>query len=81
MSRPWFVWLSAFSFMIYALHAPLVAYLIDPVFHLVNNLPGYRMLTFVFLPLSVIALAIGTGAMLRRFIPGFYSILTGGRGL
>jgi fucose 4-O-acetylase-like acetyltransferase len=81
MSRPWFVWLAGFSFMIYALHAPLVAYLIDPLFALLNNIPGYRMISFVILPLFVIALSVSTGALLRRVTPRFYSILTGGRGM
>jgi hypothetical protein len=38
------------------------------------------MLTFIFLPLAVIVLSIGTGALLRTFTPKLYSILTGGRG-
>ncbi|MEI6435949.1 MAG: acyltransferase, partial [Bacteroidota bacterium] len=81
MKRPWFVWLSAFSFIIYAFHTPLIAYSIDAVFSLVNHLPGYRIFTFAFLPLIVIAAAVGIGAFLRRVAPGFYGILTGGRGL
>lgn len=81
MEKPWFVWLSAFSFMIYALHAPLVAFLIDPFFSLTGYISGYRLITFVILPLLVISFAVLTGAVLRKLIPGFYSILTGGRGL
>jgi hypothetical protein len=41
---------------------------------------GYRMFTFIFLPLTIIGLSVGLGALLRRFVPGFYGILTGGRG-
>lgn len=81
MGRPWFVWLSAFSFMIYALHAPLIAYLIDPFFALVDHLPGYRMISFIVLPVLVITLSVSLGALLRKLVPGFYGILTGGRGL
>ncbi len=80
MERSWFVWLTAFSFMIYAMHAPLIAYAIDAVFPLVNHLPGYRLLTFLLLPLAIIAIIVGASTVLRRFVPRVYGILTGGRG-
>lgn len=81
MARPWFTWLSAFAFMIYALHAPLVAYFIDASIDALQPLPGARMLAFILLPLAVIALCVATGAALRRVAPGLYGLLTGGRGL
>jgi len=81
MARPWFVWLSAFSFMIYALHAPLVAYLIDPAIAALQPMPSARLLAFILLPLAVIALCVATGAALRRVTPGLYGLLTGGRGM
>jgi len=81
MARPWFAWISAFSFMIYAMHAPLVAYATDVVFSFVHQLPLYRILTFAFLPMVIIALCIGTGTLLRKAVPKVYSLLTGGRGL
>ena len=81
MARPWFVWLSAFSFMIYALHAPLVAYLIDPAIAVLQPMPSARLFAFILLPLAVIALCVATGAALRRVTPGFYGLLTGGRGM
>ena len=80
MNRKWFVWLSAFSFMIYVVHAPLVAYATEAVFGMVNHFPNYRMLTYIFLPLAVIALSVSLGALLRKFLPGVYGLLTGGRG-
>jgi fucose 4-O-acetylase-like acetyltransferase len=81
MNKGWFVWLSAFAFMIYALHAPVVAYLINPALTLLNPLPGSQILAFVFLPITIISFAIITGALLRRISPSVYSLLTGGRGL
>ena len=81
MARPWFAWLSAFSFMIFALHAPLVAYLIDPTIEALQPVPAARLLAFILLPLAVIALCVATGAALRRATPGFYGLLTGGRGM
>jgi len=81
MNRKWFAWLSAFAFIIYAMHAPLVAYLINPILALLGPLPGTHILAFILLPLSVIALSISTGALLRRISPKVYGLLTGGRGL
>jgi fucose 4-O-acetylase-like acetyltransferase len=81
MNKRWFVWLSTFAFMIYAMHAPMVAYLINPALALLNPLPGTHLLAFIFLPLAMILVIIGIGALLRKFLPGVYSLLTGGRGL
>lgn len=81
MQQKWFVWLSAFSFMIYAMHAPFVAYATEAVFSVVTNLPFYRLLTFIILPLIIIALIVAFSALFRRSFPGLYGILTGGRGM
>lgn len=81
MDKSWFVWLSAFSFMIYVLHAPLVVYATKAIFMQINNWYAYRMLTFILLPLLLIALAVITGALLRKLLPNVYSFVTGGRGL
>lgn len=80
MKKPWFVWLSAFSFIIYAFHAPLVAYATKGILAAFPHVYGFRMLTFIFLPLGIIALSVGLGALLRRFVPKTYGLLTGGRG-
>jgi fucose 4-O-acetylase-like acetyltransferase len=81
MSKRWFVWLSAFSFIIYAVHAPLVVFAIEGVFRYVNHLPYYRILTFIILPSILILGSVLFGTMLRKFSPKAYSVLTGGRGL
>lgn len=81
MGKSWFGWLSAFSFMIYVMHAPLVVYATQAVFLHTRDWVGYRMLTFILLPLCLIALSVTAGALLRKFLPKLYSFLTGGRGL
>lgn len=81
MARKWFAWLAAFSFMIYAVHAPLVVYATRFVFLQISDWYGYRMITFILLPLFLIALSVLLGALLRRFFPAAYSFVTGGRGL
>jgi len=80
MARAWFVWLCAFSFIIYVAHAPLVALCIDPVIDLFRPSPNARMWAFLTLPGIMLAFCVGIGWILRRFLPQAYSLLTGGRG-
>jgi fucose 4-O-acetylase-like acetyltransferase len=80
MNKKWFVWLSAFSFIIYALHAPLVAYAINAIFPLVQHIYGYRLITYIFLPVALLIFCIGTGELIRTISPKLYALLTGGRG-
>ena len=63
------------------MHAPVVAYLINPTLELLDPYMGTHILAFIFLPVGIILIAIGTGALLRKTLPGVYSLLTGGRGL
>lgn len=81
MKNPRLVWLSNFSFIIYALHAPLIAILINGMFHMLNFIPGYRIISFVLLPILIIAGCVGLGLLLRWISPKTFSLLTGGRGL
>jgi fucose 4-O-acetylase-like acetyltransferase len=81
MKRRWFVWVSAFAFMIYAMHTPLIAYSIDIVMGWVQPFPLSRLVVFIGLPLTILALCVATGALLRKIVPKLYSLLTGGRGL
>ena len=81
MARPWFIWLSAFSFMIYVVHAPMVAVLIDPMLRALSALPDPHLATFILLPLALIATAVLLGVVLRTLAPTLYGWLTGGRGL
>jgi fucose 4-O-acetylase-like acetyltransferase len=81
MDRSWFVWLSAFAFFIYAIHAPLVDCLISPSVRVLDSLPGTQLLAFFLMPVVIIIFSIVTGALLRRISPSVYSLLTGGRGL
>ena len=80
MARRWFVFISSFSFIIYAFHAPLIIYATKALFPLMNHIYGYRLLIFTILPILIIAFSIGAGITLRKYLPRFYSLLTGGRG-
>lgn len=81
MARPWFVWVSAFSFFIYATHAPMVAVLINPTLRALDHWPDPHLATYLLLPMGLIAVAVLLGAALRSVSPRVYGWLTGGRGM
>lgn len=81
MSRPWFVWLSAFSFIIYALHVPLINYTHQLLLPLTSSWWLGRLADYTLLPLLIILFCIFVGAALRAAFPRAYALLTGGRGL
>jgi hypothetical protein len=81
MSKQWFVWISSFSFMIYALHVPSVNYCTLLIFRNINNVPEYRLLTYCFLPLLIVGGCIIVGWTIRKLMQPVYSLATGGRAL
>lgn len=80
MRKKWFMWLCAFSFIIFALHVPLVHYATRLAFIFWNNVPNYRLITYLSIPFVVICICILVGAALRRLFPKVYRLATGGRG-
>ena len=80
MRRHWFVWISAFSFFIFGLHAPLVVYLTRLSFIYFSDIPNYRLLTYLLIPTLVFGFCLLMGALVRKVLPRFYSWATGGRG-
>ena len=81
MNQKWFVWISAFAFIIYALHVPLVNYSTQLLFRYYHHMDNYRFLTFILLSFTVILFCILLGALTRKLSPTFYSFITGGRGM
>ncbi len=81
MGKRWFVWLSQFSFVIFGLHAPLVAYAINAVLPLVSEIDNYRFLIYALLPMGLFIFCIAVGALIRGVFPRLFKILTGGRGI
>jgi hypothetical protein len=81
MARAWFQWLTGFAFMIYVLHVPLVNYTTELALRYGRAVPHIHLLTYLVLPLLIIGLSVGLGALLRRVLPSTYAVLTGGRGL
>jgi hypothetical protein len=81
MARAWFRWLTGFSFMIYVLHVPLVNYTTELALRYGRGGPHIHLLTYLALPLLIVAVSVVLGALLRAVAPGIYAVLTGGRGL
>jgi len=69
MGKGWFLWLSSFSFIIYALHAPLVAYAINALFPLAQHVDNYRLLIYILLPIGLLIFCVGTGILIRSISP------------
>jgi fucose 4-O-acetylase-like acetyltransferase len=80
MDRKWFTWATSFSFVIYALHVPLIHYLTAWAFIFWKHLPNYRLLTYLVSPVIIFFTCIAIGALLRNAFPKVYRIATGGRG-
>jgi len=80
MRREWFVWASGFSFIIYALHVPLIHYTTRFAFIYLHNVQYYRLITYIIVPIIIFFFCLGVGALLRSLLPKVYRVATGGRG-
>lgn len=76
----WIIWTASFSFYIFGLHGPLVVYLTRLSYLYFNQVPNYRLFTYLLVPLIVLAFCVVTGAVVRKIFPTFYKWSTGGRG-
>ncbi len=81
MTRRWFIWATAFAFIIYGLHIPILAYTTRLAYMYWDSFPYYRLLTFILVPFIILGFCIAVGALLRKLAPGVYRIATGGRGI
>ncbi len=77
MRRAWFVWLTGFSFFLYAAQEPLLSYATQGA---LRWWPEWPLLVFGLLPAAVLAALVLAAALLRRVAPAPYGVLTGGRG-
>jgi fucose 4-O-acetylase-like acetyltransferase len=81
MNQKWFVWATSFSFIIYALHNPLVIYVTNLLLIWMAGFPLARLSCYVLVPALTVIFCIGAGALLRQYTPALYRLVTGGRGL
>ncbi len=80
MRRRWFLWSITFSFIIYALHVPLIQYTTRLSFIYFHHLKLYRLGTYILVPALLLLFCIAVGALFRRLFPKAYRVATGGRG-
>ena len=80
MSKKWFTWIASFSFIIYALHVPLLPYLTRIFYIYLQGFTYYRLFTFLVVPLIILLICIAVGAIWRKVWPSGYRVATGGRG-
>jgi fucose 4-O-acetylase-like acetyltransferase len=71
---------TSFSFIIFALHVPLIHYTSQLAFIYFHEVRNYRLLTYMLVPVIIFFLCIAFGALLRSTLPKVYRIATGGRG-
>jgi surface polysaccharide O-acyltransferase-like enzyme len=79
-NKKWYKLFAPKFFFIYAFHAPLITFLIDPYLKLFNFLPLSHLFAFFTLPIVVISVCVGLDVFISRFFPAFYTLFTGGRG-
>ncbi len=80
MKRKWFYSISSYSFIVYALHVPLINYFSSYVFSHLKHFAFFRLTAFVCIPLIIISFSIIVGIIFRKVAPKLYGICTGGRG-
>ena len=80
MKRQWFVRLCYYSFFIYLIHVPFSNYATCFIFRYVPHFYGYRLITFLFLPISIVLFAVILASFFKLITPKLFSFCTGGRG-
>ena len=81
MRQPLFRWLAGLSFVIYALHVPMVNYMTEAALKVGTGIAHVELWTYLLVPLVVVAVSVAIGAALRAGARPVYGVLTGGRGL
>lgn len=80
LKQKWFNHASGFSFFIFGLHVPLLPYVMTWALDTLQHLPNYRLLCFIFIPFLFLVFSVWLGGLTRKYMPGVYKMLTGGRG-
>lgn len=81
VKKKWFKEVSAFSFIIYGFHAPLLFYLTEMMFDAFHDFKYVRSLTYVLSPTITLLICVIVGSLFRKVMPAIYRFATGGRGI
>jgi len=68
----------SFSFFIFVFHIPLITFVRRLLFNFGNS-EFISLIVYIFTPIIVVSLSLLTGYYLKRFLPKFYKIISGGR--
>jgi fucose 4-O-acetylase-like acetyltransferase len=71
---------AAYSFFIYGMHIPLLAYVMKMVLLSFDSFAYIRLLAYFLVPFLIILFCIGLAYLVKKIAPGFYRLATGGRG-
>lgn len=80
MNKKWFQRAAGYSFFLYGMHIPLLAYVMQAAVMYLDKIPEYRLLTYIFVPAMVALFCIAVGMLLKKTMPKVYAVVTGGRG-
>ena len=80
MNKQWFLHTTNYSFVIYGLHIPLLSFVTNLILLHLRSFQLVRFSTYLVAPTLVFLFCVGVGAFLRKFAPGVFKIVTGGRG-
>jgi len=73
------IWLTQFTFFVYAGHEPLLTILKKLFVRLFGLGPWSQLLAFFLLPVLAIAVCVSVAAVMKRFFRPVYLVMTGGR--
>ena len=80
MNKAWFVHLTNYSFFIFGLHIPLLAFVTQLFFIYFHSFQWHRLFTYIAAPTVVFWFCVGVGALVKKLMPGVFKVMTGGRG-
>lgn len=80
MNKKWFHQISGYAFFIFAAHVPLLPYTMHFATKYFSFLPYHRLTLYLVVPGLIVLFCIFSGSLLKRYLPKFYLLLTGGRG-
>lgn len=81
MNQPLIKRATGYSFFMYGMHIPLLPYCMAFVTLQLSGFPFYRITSYLFLPILVMAFCLAVGWLIKKYGPAAYGALAGGRGL
>ncbi len=79
MERPFWLGISSYAFFVFVAHEPLMTMLRKPLVRWLGTGDMMHALQFAITLCGTLAIVLGAGALLRRFAPGAFAFVCGGR--